>query len=217
MLEEDSNAPLVNLKANDLAHLTASEAMAPGGGSISAYVGALGVSLGTMVANLSANKGGWEDKISKFSKWAEIGQSIKKELLFLVDEDTRSFNGIIEALRLPKDSKEEKEGRKNAVEKASQYATEIPFKVMETSMKSFDLLKEMVENGNPNSLSDAGVGILCIQTAVKGAFMNVQINAKDLIDRDFARNISLKAQSLHDEMDERTNIQLEKINESLKG
>ena len=217
MLEEDSNAPLVNLKANDLAHLTASEAMAPGGGSISAYVGALGVSLGTMVANLSANKGGWEDKISEFSKWAEIGQSIKKELLFLVDEDTRSFNGIIEALRLPKDSKEEKESRKNAIEKASQYATEIPFKVMETSMKSFDLLKEMADNGNPNSLSDAGVGILCIQTAVKGAFMNVQINAKDLLDRDFARNISLQAQSLHDEMDERTNIQLEKINESLKG
>jgi len=217
MLEDSSNAPLVNLKANDLADLTASEAMAPGGGSISAYVGVLGVSLGTMVANLSANKGGWEDRVTEFSDWAEIGQRIKNELLFLVDEDTRSFNKIIEALRLPKDSAEEKELRKNAIEKASQYATEIPYKVMQVSMKSFDLLKEMAENGNPNSLSDAGVGLLCIQTAVQGAFMNVRINAKDLSDRVFADNIAKNAELLKDDMLSKTNSVLNKINESLKG
>lgn len=217
MLEDDSNAPLVNLKANDLANLTASEAMAPGGGSIAAYVGALGVSLGTMVANLSANKGGWEDRITEFSDLAVIGQEIKDKLLFLVDEDTRSFNGIIEALRMPKETEEDKSNRKNAIEKASQYATEVPYLVMETSQSAISLLESMVNKGNPNSISDAGVGLLCIQTAVKGAFMNVKINAKDLLDRDFASKILSKAESIHTETMHQTQALLEKVEDLLKG
>jgi glutamate formiminotransferase/formiminotetrahydrofolate cyclodeaminase len=198
MLEDESDSPLVNMKANDLADETASESPAPGGGSISAYTGVLGVSLGTMVANLSANKKGWEDRVGEFSEWAEKGQHVKDELLYLVDEDTRSFNGIINALRMPKGTAEEKALRLKSIEKASQYATSVPFQVMKTAAKSLEMLEYMVNEGNPNSLSDAGVGLLCVQTAVQGAFMNVRINAKDLSDREFATNIVKDATTLMD-------------------
>lgn len=195
-LQDASDEALVSLTAKELANETASESMAPGGGSISAYVGALGISLGTMVANLSANKRGWEQKIPHFSDWAEKGQSIKKELLFLVDEDTRSFNGIIDALRLPKDSEQEKADRKEAIEKASQYAAEVPYKVMQTAYSSFDLLDAMNESGNQASISDTGVGALCTLTAIQGAYMNVKINCKDLRNRKFASELLNKADAL---------------------
>ena len=195
-LRNADDEKLVRLSAKELADETASESMAPGGGSIAAYVGALGVSLGTMVASLSANKPGWEDKLSIFSEWAVKGQEIKKELLFLVDEDTRSFNGIIDAIRMPKDTEEEKNARKQAIELASQYAAEVPYKVMQTAYGAKDLLQAMLEIGNPASVTDAGVGALCCITAIEGAYLNVRINTKDLGDKAFADNLNSKAEHL---------------------
>jgi glutamate formiminotransferase/formiminotetrahydrofolate cyclodeaminase len=194
---EDSSKKLIDLSVSDFAEETAGESMAPGGGSISAYVGALGVSLGTMVANLSAHKAGWDDKWEYFSTWAVKGQNYKNRLLYLVDEDTRAFNKIIDSFRLPKKTTEEKEVRKQAIEEATKYATEIPFQVMETSFNSMEVMKEMCYKGLQNSLSDAGVGILCAKTAVTGAYFNVRINAKDIKDRTFAENIIKKAKDIY--------------------
>lgn len=193
-LEDD--APLVNMSIAELLDETASESMAPGGGSISALVGALGVSLGAMVANLSANKPGWEDKINLFSPEAEKAQTLKNNLRLLIDEDTRAFNGIIDAIRLPKDSEEEKKIRRQKIELASQYATEIPFKVMKTANEAIDIVENMSKLGNPASISDVGVGAMCLKTAIKGAYMNVLINAKDLSDEVFAKEITKNAAQL---------------------
>jgi len=195
---KDNSKKLVDLSITNFADETASESMAPGGGSISAYVGALGVSLGTMVANLSAHKAGWDNKWEIFSNWAVKGQAYKNKLLFLVDEDTNSFNKIIEAFKLPKKNKEEKATRLKAVEEATKYATEIPLLVMETAYNSMEIMKAMVTDGLQNSISDTGVGALCARTAVTGAFFNVRINAKGLKDRKYAENIILKATNIYD-------------------
>ncbi len=195
-LKSVEDEALISLSAKELANETASESMAPGGGSISAYVGALGISLGSMVANLAANKKGWEERLPFFSDLAAKAQTIKDQLLFLVDEDTRSFNAIIEAIRMPKDSNEEKEARKTAIELASQYASEVPFQVMQKAFDSFEILSQMVEHGNAASITDTGVGVLCSRTAMQGAFMNVRINTKDLSDRAFANKLEQKAQDL---------------------
>ncbi len=184
---------LIDLTAKDLAEETASESMAPGGGSIAAYVGALGVSLGTMVANLSAHKPGWDEKWQNFSNWAVKGQTYKDRLLYLVDEDTNSFNKIIVSFRLPKGSEEEKLIRKEAIQSATKYATEIPFQVMETAFASMEVMQAMIEEGLANSLSDAAVGILCARTAVTGAYFNVRINAKDIADKSYVEAILNKA------------------------
>lgn len=197
VMEKEAPKKLVDLSVADFANETASESMAPGGGSIAATVGALGVSLGTMVANLSAHKAGWDNRWEEFSDWAVKGQAYKKKLLFLVDEDTNSFNKIMEAFRLPKNTTEEKAIRAEAVEKATQYATEIPYQVMETSYNSMQVMKAMLENGLQSSLSDAGVGILCARTAVLGAYFNVRINAKDLKDKAFAETILEKAATIY--------------------
>ncbi len=196
MLDNDDKK-LIDFKLDDFADETAGESMAPGGGSISAYVGALGVSLGTMVANLSAHKAGWDDKWEYFSEWAVKGQAYKDELLFLVDEDTNAFNKIIDCFRMPKDSNEEKETRLNAIEDATKYATEIPFQVMETAFKSMEVMQAMIKDGLQNSLSDAGVGVLCARTAVLGAYFNVKINAKDIKDRKFTKAILNNAESIY--------------------
>jgi len=188
---------LIDFKLDDFADETAGESMAPGGGSISAYVGALGVSLETMVANLSAHKAGWDDKWEFFSKWAEKGQIYKNRLLFLVDEDTNAFNKIIDGFRMPKDSDEEKLMRTQAIEDATKYATEIPFQVMETAFNSMEVMQAMITDGLQNSLSDAAVGVLCAKTAVLGAYFNVKINAKDIKDRDFAEQILAKAEHIY--------------------
>jgi len=188
---------LIDFKLDDFADETAGESMAPGGGSISAYVGALGVSLGTMVANLSAHKAGWDDKWEFFSDWAVKGQAYKERLLFLVDEDTNAFNKIIDGFRMPKDSEEEKEARKQAIEEATKYATEIPFQVMETSFNSIEVMQAMIKDGLQNSLSDGGVGVLCARTAVLGAYFNVKINAKDIKDRAFAEDILNRAENIY--------------------
>jgi glutamate formiminotransferase/formiminotetrahydrofolate cyclodeaminase len=195
-LKELDDERLVQLSCKEFANETASESMAPGGGSVSAYVGSLGAALGTMVANLGANKRGWEDRVDYFSEWAVKGQRIKDELLFLVDEDTRSFNAIIEGIRMPKDTDEEKALRSKAIEEASIYAAEVPLKVMSTSYRIFELSQEMVSKGNPSSVTDAGVGALCAFTAMEGAYMNVMVNVKDL-STDAARDrISTEATDL---------------------
>lgn len=185
-MQEESNQ-LVDLSLSAFANETASESPAPGGGSVSAYMGALGVSLGTMVANLSAHKRGWDDRWEEFSEWAERGQQIKDRLLFLVDEDTRSFNGIITAMRLPKETEEDKVKRKNAINSATKYAIQIPYQVMTTAYESMEIMKKMVEIGNPSSISDAGVGAIAASAAVSGAYLNVQINASGSQDSEILR------------------------------
>ncbi|MDG1040058.1 MAG: glutamate formimidoyltransferase [Polaribacter sp.] len=197
VMNADADKKLIDFTVKDFAEETASESMAPGGGSIAAYVGVLGVSLGTMVANLSAHKPGWDDQWKYFSDWAEKGQKYKNDLLFLVDEDTNAFNKIIDGFRLPKSTDEEKEIRKNAIEDATKYATEIPFKVMKTAYNSMEVMLEMAKNGLQNSLSDAGVGALCARTAVIGAYFNVRINAKDIKDKGFATKILDDAKNIY--------------------
>ncbi len=196
-LLDDGSKKLIDFKLDDFADVTAGESMAPGGGSIAAYVGALGVSLGTMVANLSAHKAGWDANWEFYSKWAEKGQAYKNKLLYLVDEDTNAFNKIIEGFRMPKNSIEEKEARKLAIEDATKYATEIPLQVMEAACNSMEVMQAMVKDGLPSSLSDAGVGVLCARTAVLGAYFNVRINAKDIKDRKFADTIVAKAEKVY--------------------
>ena len=197
VLEKDRDKKLIDFTIKDFAEETASESMVPGGGSIAAYVGALGVSLGTMVANLSAHKPGWDEKWKFYSDWAEKGQYYKNQLLFLVDEDTHAFNKIIDGFRLPKSTEEEKEIRLKAIEEATKYATEIPFKVMETAYKSMEVMLTMAKEGLQNSLSDAGVGALCARTAVIGAYFNVRINAKDIKDTSFSEEILAKAKDIY--------------------
>ncbi|SNR36680.1 glutamate formimidoyltransferase [Lutibacter flavus] len=196
-LLKDDTKKLVDFTVTGFAEETAGESMAPGGGSIAAYVGALGVSLGTMVANLSSHKAGWDDKWEFYSDWAVKGQSYKNKLLFLVDEDTNSFNKIIEGFRMPKSNNEEIEARKEAIENATKYATEIPFEVMETAYNSMEVMQAMLKEGLQSSLSDAGVGILCARTAVIGAYFNVRINAKDIKDRTFADEILKRAKDIY--------------------
>ena len=194
LLEDQSTTKLIDMTCTEFANETASESPAPGGGSIAAYAGALGASLGTMVANLSSHKAGWDDRWEEFSNWAEKGQALKDELLHLVDEDTNAFNKIMDAFGLPKSTEEEKKTRKQAIEDATKYATEIPFRTVEKSFEVFSICRAMVETGNPNSVTDAGVGALCARMAVIGAFMNVKINAAGLADKDFANDIIAKAE-----------------------
>jgi glutamate formiminotransferase / formiminotetrahydrofolate cyclodeaminase len=196
MIEDDQSAQLVGMNLREFANETASDSPAPGGGSISAYAGSLGAALATMVANLSAHKRGYEDRFEYFVNHAEKGQELKDRLLFLVDEDTRAFNGIIDAVRLPKSNDEEKAARKQAMTEATKYAIEVPYQVMQTAAEVLPLAKEMVLNGNPNSKSDAGVAALCGLAAVKGAYMNVMINCKDLDDKSYVDDIRQKAKTL---------------------
>ena len=206
---------LIDYTVKGFAEETASESMAPGGGSIAAYVGALGVSLGTMVANLSAHKPGWDEQWEFYSKWAEKGQRYKNELLFLVDEDTNAFNRIIDGFRMPKSSSEEIELRKAAIENATKYATEIPFKVMETAYNSMEVMMAMAKVGIQNSLSDAGVGALCARTAVIGAYFNVRINAKDIKDRSFAEGILSKAKEIYNKTNSLENEMIQLIDSKI--
>jgi len=198
LLEDPKDKKLISMTLEGFANETASESPAPGGGSISAAVGALGASLGTMVANLSSHKAGWDDRWEEFSIWAEKGQQIKDELLFLVDEDTRAFNRIMDAFSLPKKTAEEISARKKAIEEASKYAIQIPFRVMEKSFSAFDILKAMAETGLKASVSDVGVGALCVRTAVMGAFLNVKINAAGLEDKAYAIDIVKRGQEIVD-------------------
>lgn len=196
LLEDENDAPLIQMDLRAFADMTASDSPAPGGGSIAAYVGSLGASLGTMVANLSATKRGWDDKIEIFSAWAEKGQLLKDDLLKMVDEDTKAFNQIITAIRLPKGTKEEKSLRFKAIKDATKNAISVPLKVMQASVDCYPLLKQMAKEGNPNSVSDAGVGALCVHAAVYGAFLNVKINCADFKDKEFVDKSLTKASRL---------------------
>lgn len=195
-LRNSADEKLVNMTLKEFANETASESPAPGGGSIAAYVGSLGMALGTMVSNLSAGKRGWEDRKDFFSEWAINGQELKKALIAAVDEDTRAFNRIMEAFGLPKGTDEEKKVRTQAIEDATKYACDVPYKVMELAYSGLILLEQMIEKGNPNSITDAGVGVLCVKTAVRGAYFNVLVNAQGLKDRTFADDIKNRAQLL---------------------
>jgi glutamate formiminotransferase / formiminotetrahydrofolate cyclodeaminase len=196
LLKKPEDSKLISMDLVAFADETASESPAPGGGSISAYVGSLGISLATMVANLSSHKKGWDERWDEFSKWAEKGQEIKDQLLKLVDADTAAFNKIMAAFGLPKTSEAEKKIRTQTIQEATKYAIEIPFKVMELSFESMEVIKAMAEHGNPNSVTDAGVGALCARTAVLGAFMNVRINAAGYEDKKFVTEIVSKGLDL---------------------
>lgn len=196
LLENENDQPLIQLSLKNFAKETASESMAPGGGSVSAYVASVGTGLGTMVANLSAHKRGWDEKWEYFSDWAARGQSVMHELLMLVDKDTDAFNGIIDAFRLPKNTEEEKVARKAAVDAATKHAIEIPFQVMQSAFKAFDLLEEMVRKGNPNSITDAGVGALCVLAGIRGAALNVRVNCQGLKDEAYVSDMLKKVNAL---------------------
>ena len=182
LLQENNPRPLANLSLQDFADETASESPAPGGGSIAAYVGALGISLATMVANLSSHKRGWDKRWEEFSDWAAKGQAIKDQLMHLVDEDTAAFNRIMDSFKLPQSTETEQAARTAAIESATRYAIEVPYKVMELGAAAMEVIAAMAASGNPNSVSDAGVGALCARSAVWGAYLNVQINARSLTD-----------------------------------
>ncbi|MFY9151832.1 MAG: glutamate formimidoyltransferase [Prolixibacteraceae bacterium] len=195
LIDEQENK-LVDFSLAGFSNETLSESAAPGGGSVSAYVGALGAALGSMVANLSAHKRGWDVRWEEFSDWAEKGKQAHDRLLKLVDEDTASFNAIMDAFGLPKNTDQEKKNRSAAIQVATKHAIEVPFEVMQTAFQSLEVIQAMAEIGNPNSLSDAGVGALCARTAVYGAYLNVRINAGSLADKTFAEDILQKAAQL---------------------
>ncbi|MBM3421114.1 MAG: glutamate formimidoyltransferase [Bacteroidetes bacterium] len=180
---------LADLSLKKFMDETASESPAPGGGSVSAYIGAVGTALGTMVANLSSHKRGWDDRWEEFSNRAVKGKEIQNDLLRLVDEDTDAYNMILTAFALPKKSEEEKNFRASAIQEATKYATLVPFRVMETAFSAFEVVKAMVETGNPNSVTDAGVGALALRTCIRGAFLNVRINAGGIEDKPFAEDL----------------------------
>jgi len=194
--DENKTAKLIDLTVKGFADETSRESPAPGGGTISAYMGALGAALGTMVANLSSHKAGWDDRWEEFSNWADKGQKIQAELMVLVDEDTEAFNRIMEAFGLPKKTDEEKEARSAAIQAATLFATQVPLHTMQASFKVFELCKAMAEEGNPNSVSDAGVGVLAARAAVLGAGLNVKINASGLKDRETADKLVGEANEL---------------------
>jgi glutamate formiminotransferase/formiminotetrahydrofolate cyclodeaminase len=214
-LENPSATPLIQMNLRDFANETASESPAPGGGSISAYVGALGISLATMVANLSSHKKGWDERWEEFSDYAEKGQQLKDALLQMVDEDTNAFNAIMNAFGLPKGNDAEKKARTEAIQAATKKAIEIPFKVMELSYATFDIIEAMAKIGNPNSVTDAGVGALCARAAVQGAFLNVKINVTSLKDATFVEEILTKAKEISIKTDEREKAIIAIVNEKV--
>ena len=199
ILEADENKgvkKLVDMTCTGFAEETASESPAPGGGSISAYMGALAAALGTMVANLSSHKAGWDDRWEFFSNWAENGMAVMNELLYLVDEDTAAFNKIMDVFGMPKGTDEEKAARAAAMEAATLYATQVPLRTMKAAYKAFDVVRAMAEEGNPNSVTDAGVGALAARSAVMGACLNVKINAAGLKDREMADKLVKEAEEI---------------------
>jgi len=196
VMKEKYKKRLISMSLTGFMNETASESPAPGGGSVSAYIGALGAALGTMVANLSSHKRGWDDRWKEFSDWAEKGKDIQNKLLELVDEDTEAFNRILNAFSLPKNSVEENQVRKSAIQKATKEAALVPFKVMETALPGFRLIGEMIEKGNPSSVTDAAVGALALRSCIKGAFLNVRINSLGLDDKDFVNDILNKGRAI---------------------
>ena len=196
MLRDKKSNKLVNMDLRAFVNETASESPAPGGGSVAAYIGSMGIALATMVANLSSHKKGWDDRWEEFSNYAAKGQLLRDELLQLVDEDTRAFNRIMESFALPKVTEEEKRARTEAIQEATKNAIEVPLRVMQLSHDSMEIIEAMAREGNPNSVSDAGVGALAARTAVMGAYLNVKINASGLKDEALKASYLLNAEQL---------------------
>jgi glutamate formiminotransferase / formiminotetrahydrofolate cyclodeaminase len=196
LLRNVADSKLVSKSLTDFADETASESPAPGGGSIAAYIGSLGAALATMVANLSSHKKGWDERWEEFSDWADKGERYKNELLQLVDADTRAFNLVMAAFGLPKSTEEEKAFRNKSIQEATRVAIEVPFKVMESACGSMEVIKAMADIGNPNSVSDAGVGALCARSSVMGAFMNVRINTSSYEDKAFVTDILARGREI---------------------
>jgi glutamate formiminotransferase/formiminotetrahydrofolate cyclodeaminase len=194
---------LVSLDLEAFMYETASESVAPGGGSVSAYMGALGAALGSMVANISSHKRGWDERWEEFSAWAEKGKTVQAELLRLVDEDTNAFNMIMKAFRMPAKSDQEKKDRKEAIEEATKNAILVPFMVMEIAFEAYGLIEEMVKEGNPNSVTDAGVGALAVRSCIKGAYLNVCVNTDGLEDKAFGEDIRARAEELNAQSERR--------------
>lgn len=217
LIEDHSKKKLVDLSCRGFCDETASESPAPGGGSVSAYMGALAASLGTMVANLTGGKAAYDDQWEKFSDVAVKGQALKEELLHLVDEDTEAFNRIMNAFGLPKKTDEEKAARSAAIQEATKYATEVPFRTMQKSLEAFEVCRAMVEWGNPNSVTDGGVGSLAARSAVMGAHLNVKINASSLKDEAFKSDILAKAQAIEDKAIKQETEILKMVNAKING
>jgi len=217
LLEDELQKNLIDLTVKQFTLETASESPAPGGGSVAACMGAMGAALGTMVANLSAHKKGWDDRWEEFSDWAEKGKAFHDELLRLIDEDTQAFNGIMNAFGLPQKTENEKIFRKEAIQLATRHAMEIPFRVMQVSYDSMEVMLEMAINGNPNSVSDAGVGALAARSAVLGAGLNVRINAGSLADKEFVQQILNKVVELERKAIELESRILEVVNLKISG
>lgn len=215
VMRDKSKQRLVDMTLQAFADETASESMAPGGGSISAYVGALGISLATMVANLSSHKQGWDNQWNEFSQWAAKGEKIKQDLIRLVDEDTAAFNAIIHAFGLPKSNETEQLFRTKAIQDATLQAIEIPFNVMKKTWESVAVIKAMVLYGNPNSITDAGVGILCARAAMYGAYMNVKINTQSLKDKNLAQVFINEGNDMMKEIEKEEKEILELINSKI--
>lgn len=213
----DKRPRLVDMTCEAFAEETASESPAPGGGSVSAYMGALGSALGTMVANLSAHKPGWDDRWEFFAEYAEKGHAVMDELLALVDEDTAAFNAIMEVFAMPKSTPEEKAARSAALQKATLNAAEIPLKTMRCAFKAFEVLDAMAEHGNPNSISDVGVGVLAVRAAMLGAMLNVKINSAGLKDREAAGRLIAEADELASRANVNETVLLEKIEKVIAG
>ena len=202
-IESAAKKSLLKMNLRQFCNETLRDSPAPGGGSVAALMGALGVSLGGMVANLSAGKRGWDDKLHYFSNWAVKAQQLKDELLLLVDEDTAAFNKVMDAFALPKDSAEEKTARSAAIQAANKHAAEIPLRVMQTAFKSYEILMEMAKKGNPASISDVGVGLLAVRACIGGAAMNVRINLAALKDEKCKSTLLKKLQQISAESDSR--------------
>ena len=212
----DKSPKFVDMSCKAFAIETASESPAPGGGSVSAYMGALGAALATMVANLSSHKAGWDDRWEYFSDMADKGAAVMNELLSLVDEDTAAFNRIMDVFAMPKETDEEKQARREALERATLYATEVPLRTMKTAVRAFEVIEAMIKDGNPNSVSDAGVGALAVRAAVQGAFLNVKINATGLKDRETANGLVGEATIIAAEADKREEELLEMVGDKIK-
>jgi len=199
VMKEEKNERLISMTLRSFINETASESPAPGGGSVSAYIGALGAALGTMVANLSGHKRGWDDRWKEFSDWAEKGKEIQYNLLRLVDEDTEAFNAILTAFTLPGKTEEEITKRKASIQEATKRAALIPYRVMETAYSGFDLIQEMVERGNPASVTDAAVGAIALRSCIRGAYLNVRINVSELDAREFVEDLLNKGKKIETE------------------
>lgn len=217
ILRDKNQKKLIHRSLKSFADETASESPAPGGGSVAAYVGALGAALGTMVANLSSHKRGWDNRWEEFSTEAEKGMEIQRELLNLVDEDTAAFNKIMDAFTLPKSNEEDKEIRQKTIQNATENAAKVPLQVMKTAYRSFDLLQKMAENGNPNSVSDAGVGTLNARAAIRGAMLNVRINAAGLSNKELAKELIKEGETIEEKSAHAEEKILKMINLKING